>query len=37
MFDRDGEPERAISTCLLDDGRRAWGTSEAERRDRGDV
>ena len=29
MFDRAGAPERAISTCLLDDGRRAWGTSEA--------
>ncbi len=28
MFDRAGEPERAIATCLLDDGRRAWGTSE---------
>jgi acetyl-CoA C-acetyltransferase len=28
MHSRDGEPERAIATCLLDDGRRAWGTSE---------
>jgi len=28
MFDRDGDPERAISACLLDDGRRAWGTSD---------
>jgi acetyl-CoA C-acetyltransferase len=29
MFDRDGRPERSIATCLLDDGRRAWGTSDA--------
>jgi acetyl-CoA C-acetyltransferase len=27
MFDRDGEPETAIAACLLDDDRRAWGTS----------
>ncbi len=27
MFDRDDRPERSIATCLLDDGRRAWGTS----------
>jgi acetyl-CoA C-acetyltransferase len=27
MFDRDGRPERSIAACLLDDGRRAWGTS----------
>ena len=25
MFDRSGTPERAHATCLLDDGRRAWG------------
>jgi acetyl-CoA C-acetyltransferase len=25
---RSGEPERAIATCLMDDGRRAWATSE---------
>ena len=24
MHDRDGNPERAIASCLLDDGRRAW-------------
>ena len=29
MFDREGAPERAIAACLLADGRRAWGTSEA--------
>ena len=29
MFDREGAPERAIAACLLDDGRRAWGTSDA--------
>ena len=29
MFDRDGAPERSIASCLLADGRRAWGTSEA--------
>jgi acetyl-CoA C-acetyltransferase len=28
MHSRDGEPEHAIATCLLDDGRRAWGTSD---------
>ena len=28
MHRRDGEPEQAISTCLLDDGRRAWGLSD---------
>jgi acetyl-CoA C-acetyltransferase len=28
MFDRDGVPERSIVSCLLDDGRRAWGTSD---------
>jgi acetyl-CoA C-acetyltransferase len=27
MFDREGAPERSIATCLLDDGRRAWGIS----------
>lgn len=27
MHARDGEPELAIATCLLADGRRAWGTS----------
>lgn len=27
MFDRDGAPERSIASCLLGDGRRAWGTS----------
>ena len=27
MFDRDGNAEVAIATCLLDDGRRAWATS----------
>jgi acetyl-CoA C-acetyltransferase len=27
MHDRDGQPERAIASCLLGDGRRAWGTS----------
>jgi acetyl-CoA C-acetyltransferase len=29
MFDREGRPERSIAACLLDDGRRAWGTSDA--------
>ena len=24
---REGEPETALAACLLDDGRRAWGTS----------
>jgi acetyl-CoA C-acetyltransferase len=28
MFDRDGNAELAIATCLLDDGRRAWATSD---------
>jgi acetyl-CoA C-acetyltransferase len=28
MFDREGAPERAITSCLLADGRRAWGTSD---------
>jgi len=28
MFDREGAPERAIASCLLADGRRAWGTSD---------
>jgi acetyl-CoA C-acetyltransferase len=27
MFDRDGAPEQALASCLLADGRRAWGTS----------
>jgi len=27
MHARDGSPEQAIAACLLDDGRRAWGTS----------
>ncbi len=27
MHGREGSPEQAISTCLLDDGRRAWGLS----------
>ncbi|MCU1359535.1 MAG: hypothetical protein JWN99_824 [Ilumatobacteraceae bacterium] len=27
MHTRDGAPETAIAACLLDDGRRAWGTS----------
>jgi acetyl-CoA C-acetyltransferase len=27
MFDRDGNAEFAIASCLLDDGRRAWATS----------
>jgi len=27
MFSRDGEPEQPIASCLLADGRRAWGTS----------
>lgn len=29
MFDRDGTPDRSIAACLLGDGRRAWGTSDA--------
>jgi acetyl-CoA C-acetyltransferase len=28
MHDRDGAPERAITSCLLADGRRAWGISD---------
>lgn len=28
MHDRDGNPERAIASCLLPAGTRAWGTSE---------
>ncbi len=28
MFSRDGEPETAAASCLLADGRRAWGTSD---------
>jgi acetyl-CoA C-acetyltransferase len=27
MHDREGSPEQAITTCLLEDGRRAWGLS----------
>jgi acetyl-CoA C-acetyltransferase len=27
MHSRDSEPETAIASCLLSDGRRAWGTS----------
>ena len=27
MHARDGNPEQGIATCLLDDGRRAWGLS----------
>ncbi|CAB4606957.1 unannotated protein [freshwater metagenome] len=27
MHDRDGNPERSIASCLLDDGRRAWADS----------
>ncbi len=27
MFSRDGEPEQPIASCLLADGRRAWGSS----------
>ena len=27
MFSRDGEPEAALASCLLADGRRAWGMS----------
>jgi acetyl-CoA C-acetyltransferase len=27
MFSREGEPNRALASCLLADGRRAWGTS----------
>jgi acetyl-CoA C-acetyltransferase len=28
MHSRDGLPERVIATCLVEGGRRAWGTSE---------
>jgi acetyl-CoA C-acetyltransferase len=28
MHDREGDPETALATCLLADGRRAWGTSD---------
>jgi acetyl-CoA C-acetyltransferase len=28
MFDREGSPENGIAACLLDDGRRAWGTTQ---------
>ena len=28
MFDREGQPERALTSCLLADGRRAWATSD---------
>ena len=28
VHDRDGEPERALVACLLDDGRRAWAVSD---------
>jgi hypothetical protein len=27
MHDREGAPETGILSCLLDDGRRAWGTT----------
>ena len=27
MFSRDGEPEQPLASCLLADGRRAWGSS----------
>ena len=27
MHDRRGNPERTIASCLLADGRRAWGDS----------
>ena len=27
MHDREGRPDLAFTSCLLDDGRRAWGTS----------
>jgi acetyl-CoA C-acetyltransferase len=27
MHDRQGQPERSIVSCLLDDGRRAWADS----------
>jgi acetyl-CoA C-acetyltransferase len=28
MHSRDGDPEHAVASCLLADGRRAWGTSD---------
>jgi hypothetical protein len=28
MHSREGAPEQVISSCLLDDGRRAWGLSD---------
>jgi len=28
MFSREGEPERALASCLRADGRRAWGVSQ---------
>ncbi len=28
MHARDGQPENGIAACLLDDGRRAWGTTQ---------
>ena len=28
MHSRDGTPERVISSCLVADGRRAWGSSD---------
>jgi acetyl-CoA C-acetyltransferase len=28
MHDRDGQPERAVASALLADGRRAWATTE---------
>jgi acetyl-CoA C-acetyltransferase len=28
VHDREGEPERALVACLLDDGRRAWAASD---------
>jgi acetyl-CoA C-acetyltransferase len=28
MFSREGQPENGIVACLLDDGRRAWGTTQ---------
>ena len=29
MHDRDGNPERSIASCILDDGRRAWADTES--------
>jgi acetyl-CoA C-acetyltransferase len=28
QHDRNGEPQRALAACLLEDGRRAWASSE---------